>query len=126
MKPKYKTAGFWGALVLTVVGVFTGAGAVTNSVVAQVLGVGVTMLTAVGYTAWRLQVKQGTGGKKWYKRTETWLTLAAVAVTALMASGAFGPEHAVSRAASAIAAILSAMGYKAAHDAEAAKSQPSA
>lgn len=111
MKPGFKTAGFWGALALSLIALFTGAGAVTNDVLAQVIGMGGTMLAALGYTAWRLKVKQGDTSKKWYKRSETWLAFATVAVTALMASGAFGPEHVVTRAASAIASVLTALGY---------------
>lgn len=113
MKPGFKTAGFYGAFALSVIAVLTGAGAVSDGVLAQVVGMGGTIAAALGYTAWRLKVKQGAEGKAWYKRTETWFSLATVAVTALMASGAFGPDHPVSRAAAGLASILTALGYSA-------------
>lgn len=60
MKPGYKTTEFWLSLivsVLTAVVPFVG----DFPVVAQVIGLALTVLTALGYTAARVQTKSNSG-----------------------------------------------------------------
>lgn len=58
VKTGYKTTEFWLAAVATLLGVVLASGALTEGTVwAQVVGVGATLLTSLGYTVSRTKAK---------------------------------------------------------------------
>lgn len=61
-KPGYRTTEFWLSMAAMVIGAIYASGAlVEGSVVAQVISVAATILTALGYTVARTMVKKGNG-----------------------------------------------------------------
>ena len=116
MKPGYKTYGFWGAVALMVVSFFTNADVVGDHSLVEKLAATIgALVTAAGYTAIRTFKKKDGETKPAYKTTEFWLSLAAGAIGALYASGAFdagGPADRIMGIAMGIATmILAGLGY---------------
>lgn len=60
--------------------------------------------------------------KPGYKTTEFWLSLLAIVIAALTASGVFAPGSAVAKVIAVVGSILVAMGYTSAR--KSAKSEP--
>jgi hypothetical protein len=122
MTPGYKTKSFWLTLAITLVGAFTASGVVaSDSGVAQGGALVFSALAAMGYTAIRAFAKSADGEKPAYKKTEFWLSMATVAVSALLGAGVFSAESGAAQALGLVAAALAALGYGAAAKYGAAK-----
>jgi len=59
-KPGYKTTEFWLSFAAMLVGAILSSGAITSEGALQVLGVAATMLSALGYTVVRGNIKANT------------------------------------------------------------------
>lgn len=114
MTEGYKTKSFWAAVAGMVLAVLYALGFgpdALDSEVGKAVGLAGSLLVALGYTAWRGSVKAGQPGKAAWKQSEFWLSLAAVAVSLLMASGAFDVDGSVGKALAGAASFLALLGY---------------
>lgn len=107
----YKTKSFWFALAATVAAALTASGAIGDGGIAgQAIAAGGSALAAAGYASMRAFAK-GANGKPAWKTTEFWMTCAAVAVGALLASGVFPADGTAAKLVGGAAALLAALGY---------------
>jgi hypothetical protein len=111
--PGYKTPAFWLSFLVTMLGALTASGSdlVASGWGAQVLGMGVSALTAMGYTAWRVFSKPEAGSKPAWRTSEFWLTTGAVLVGATMTCGAFPDSGPVMQGLGLVATLLAGLGY---------------
>lgn len=110
MKPGYKTKSFWALLVATLLAALMGSGAVEGGMLANAVATVAAAIGALGYASLRA-FEKGKDGKPSYKTTEFWLSLAAVAVGALMAAGVLSDGSNASKVVGGAASLLSALGY---------------
>lgn len=107
----YKTKSFWLALAATAAAALTASGAIGDAgIVGQAIAAGGAALSAAGYASLRAFAK-GADGKPAYRTTEFWMTAGAVAVGALLASGAFPADGQAAKVIGGAAALLAALGY---------------
>lgn len=110
--PGYRTWGFWGSLgALIVTGVLASDAVAETGNVAKGGALLLTALAAAGYSVARGRFKEGDPSKPAWKQTEFWLSVGAVVVSVLLASGAFSDGGTVYKVLAGAAAILAAMGY---------------
>lgn len=110
-KPGYKTPQFWLGLVTTVGAALIAGGAdlgqAANGVALVVAGLG-----AAGYAAWRVFKKSDDPKKPAWKTTEFWLSIAAVVVSGLYASGVISDGSTADKIVGVAAMLLTALGYQ--------------
>lgn len=114
--PGYRTPSFWLTLLITSIAALFASGAGPESgIVFQGLSAVVAALTATGYASLRA-FEKGHTGKPAYRQTEFWLSVAAVVVGALLASGAFPTDGAALKVIGMVASLLAAAGYTTRHN----------
>lgn len=110
MTPGYKTKAFWLTLAATLLSALLSSGVADAGTVAKGAAMLVSLLSTVGYASVRAFAK-GPNGKAAWRTTEFWLSVAAVAVAALTASGVFHEGGLAMQALAGTSAILGALGY---------------
>jgi len=114
-KPGYKTAAFWATAATMVIAALTASGvagdAMEPGIVGKGIALGASLMLALGYTIKRGIIKRGDESKPGWKQTEFWLSLAAVVMSTLMASGALGVDGTAAKIIGAISGVLALMGY---------------
>lgn len=114
--PGYRTISFYCTLAITAIAALFASGAGPESgLVFQGLSALAGALAAAGYASVRA-FKKGPDGTPAWKTTELWLSVAAVVVGALLASGAFPTDGVALKIVGVLASILAAAGYKARFD----------
>ena len=111
MKPGYKTVGFYLGSLATAVAILLGFDIVDGGTGEKIAATTTSTLGALGYTAWRLNIKKGAAGKPAWKTTELWLSVAAFLVGVAYASGLFVAGGPADRALGFVAMLLSVAGY---------------
>lgn len=110
MTQGYKTTGFWAVCVATVAAAILGSGVISSDSMSGGISAVIAALGAAGYSSLRAFVK-GDNGKPNWKTTEFWLSVAAVVVGAVLASGVFLDGSEVARLLGGASALLAALGY---------------
>lgn len=112
-KPGWKTSEFWLSLLVVVLGAGVASGKVGDTgTIAKVVALGVSVLGALNYTFVRSSIKRREGSDKpGWRTTEFWLSLAAIVVSMVTASGLAVDGSTLATIVGLAASVLGAMGY---------------
>lgn len=109
-KPGYKTPGFFLAAITTIGAALMASGADMGAA-ANAVALGISGLTAAGYTAYRVFKKSEDPKKPAWKTTEFWLSIAAAVLSIMYASGLVVDGGTFDKVVGFAAAALSMAGY---------------